>query len=222
MLAGMSSFLHDQSRKLFKEDIPNKLRAWIAGGVVALIAAVVWWWRSVLGGWCHALLGVDPEVGRQAVFFLCVLLYWSVFLAPNRRLLVKVRPLPRGPIAAIYITNRGPDTTFYARLEIEGMILEPTWIKGGSFLQRHDSGMLRLAYSVTSDRNERLLIFDDAGLPNGHGAPIRQRAGLKVDAQLVIFRGEPRGLAYRHPHRPFKASLYIRIHDDGSLSVETP
>jgi len=235
------SWLRGQFKELFKEDLPKGVRAAIVAGVVALgtalLAGAITLWRSVWPLFWHWFRGVDPEVGRQAIFLLSVLLVILVMAAPQRRLPIAVKPLRHlGNEALVEVTNLGPQSDFYASAEIldvheEGdpfnfrrMTLEPTWT---GFLnypsvahKRHQVRSLCLASHLEKDGDWMRVQFSDCG---GRGQIFQWtpqvEPGLLALARVTITREEKTSF-FRHPRRPFSAIFVITGDGEGGLSVK--
>jgi hypothetical protein len=234
----MGDWLKSQLKGLFSDDIPKEFRATTAKAVVAavvvLLGMALTLWRSL---WRSSVLGIDPEVGRQAIFLLSVALVWSVLLARGRRLPIVVKPLRHiGNDALVEVTNLGPRSDFYASAEIlevreedepfnfRRMTLEPTWSGGLNYpsvtLKRHQVRSLCLASHLERDGDWMRVQFSDCG---GRGQVWQWTPqvdpGLLALARVTITR-EEKASPFRRPRRPFSAVLVITGYGEGGLSVK--
>lgn len=226
----MREWFRGQGKSL-REDLEKWVRSRLVKAVEALsLMALTLWGPSI---W-HWLRGIDPEVGRQAIFFLSVVLVFSV-LGPSRRLPIRLVPVERsGNRALVAVKNRGEAAEFYAGLEVVGeeegsatrAPVRPTWtgslVSDRTRLNRDQAGVLCLARI----HPVRIRMFN-AMLEDFEGSEERliwsERHPLRVRVRLTISRDEEGKWflpVFLRPARSFVAEVAIRCDENGELSVE--
>jgi hypothetical protein len=243
-------YFRGQLKELFKEDLPKGVRALVvlkilgaAGALWLMALSLVRWIWPPFSRW---FFGIDPEVGRQAIFFLSVVLAFLVLWAPRRRLPIAVAAVEHWSEAALVsVGNFRESAVFYGRLEVLEVIspgptdstrrapVRPTWegtmTSNRARLNREESGVLCLARVFPVDSVWDLpfsACLEDAGSSTAQrlhwGASDELR--LRVRVRLTISRDEEKKrlppLFFLRPARSSMSDFVIRGDDRGELSVE--
>jgi hypothetical protein len=231
---GLIGLLKDTLKKAL-EKVSDRLAGWIVAALVALLSLARPLWRQ-LGVW---FFSIDPEVARQAVFLLFVVLGLLILVAPRRRLSIAVRPLRHpGDDALLEVTNLGPRAVFYASAEIldvheedipgnfRQMTLRPTWVGelGHNWvtLKPHQVGSLCLATHLPIEEGMMSAQFCDV---DGRGQlsrwPPQHEPGLLALARVTIMLEKITSrIPMWRPAIPFSAVFVITGDGEGGLWVK--
>jgi hypothetical protein len=232
MLAWLKGSIKDGTEDFGKKVVVLVLMA--IGGI-----ALTWW----TGVWPHIsrwLFGTDPEVARQAVIILVVVLDLLVLVFPTRRLPIKVTAIGGiGAEAVLCVENHGKKGSFFVKAQVIAFLspskeisrgnlpLEPAWLPGGlhssTSLHQHEIGRLRLAGIVPQRHASASAIYlEDVGAeqPRLIEWSVGEGDGPAVKIRVTIWTDEQRLIRLVRPTKPFSAEYTIVADVHGNLSVE--